>query len=249
MYQEERLYEILNMLRDKTVLSNKEIMETFDISRDTARRDIVRLVDEGVAIRTHGGIAIPSIQNEVKDYKNRININSEEKVQLGKYATKYIAPNQVCFFDVSTTVQALCQWITENISIYTHSLDNMEILADKNCEVHLLGGKLERKNRFLYGSETISQIEDIHFDIAFLGAAAISKDGIYVVDHEDAFIKKKIAERTSFVCVITDSEKFFKLSTFKAISFDSIDLVITTKEPPLEIKERMKDAGTIVEIV
>lgn len=249
MYQEERLYEILNMLRDKTVLSNKEIMETFDISRDTARRDIVRLVDEGAAIRTHGGIAIPSIQNEVKDYKNRLNINSEEKIQLGKYATKYIAPNQVCFFDVSTTVQALCQWITENISVYTHSLDNMEILADKNCEVHLLGGKLERKNRFLYGSGTISQIEDIHFDIAFLGAAAISKDGIYVVDHEDAFIKKKIAERTSFVCVIADGEKFFKSSTFKALSFDGIDLVITTKEPPLEIKERMKDAGIVVEIV
>ena len=249
MYQEERLYEILNMLRGKTVLSNKEIMETFNISQDTARRDIVKLVDEGAAIRTHGGIAIPSIQNEVKDYKNRININLEEKIQLAKYATKYITPNQLCFFDVSTTVQALCQWITENISVYTHSLDNMEILSEKKCDVNLLGGKLERKNRFLYGSQTISQIESIHFDIAFLGAAAISTDGIYVVDHEDAFIKKKVAERTSFVCVIADGEKFFKSSRFKAISFDGINLLITNKEPPLEIKQRMKDAGTIVEIV
>lgn len=33
MYQEERLYEILNILREKTVLSNKEIMDTFNISR------------------------------------------------------------------------------------------------------------------------------------------------------------------------------------------------------------------------
>lgn len=79
MYQEERLYEILNILREKTVLSNKEIMETFNISRDTARRDIVRLVDEGVAIRTHGGIAVPSIRTEIKDYKSRLSINSEEK--------------------------------------------------------------------------------------------------------------------------------------------------------------------------
>jgi DeoR/GlpR family transcriptional regulator of sugar metabolism len=249
MYQEERLYEILNMLKEKTALSNKEIMETFNISRDTARRDIVRLVDEGAAIRTHGGIAIPSIQNEVKDYKSRLTINSEEKIRLGKYAIKYIASGQICFFDVSTTIQALCQCITENISIYTHSLDNMEILAEKECEVHLFGGKLQRKNRFLYGSGTISQIEDIHFDIAFLGAAAISTDGIYVVDYEDAFIKKKVAERTSFICVIADDEKFFKSSRFRAIPFSGIDLLITTKEPPQEIKKQMEDAGTIIEIV
>lgn len=249
MYQEERLYEILNMLKDKTVLSNKEIMDAFGISRDTARRDIVRLVDEGAAIRTHGGIAIPSLQTEVKDYKSRLSINSEDKIKLGKYAVKYIKPDKVCFFDVSTTIQALCQYITENISVYTHSLDNMTILAEKNCEVHMLGGKLQQKNRFLYGSVTINEIEDIHFDLSFLGAASISQDGIYVVDHEDAFIKKKAAERSSFVCIIADGEKFFKSSPYKSISFDKIDLIITTKEPPLEIKEHIEAAGTTVEVV
>ncbi|AQS05208.1 DeoR/GlpR family DNA-binding transcription regulator [Clostridium beijerinckii] len=249
MYQEERLYEILNILREKTVLSNKEIMETFNISRDTARRDIVRLVEEGVAIRTHGGIAVPSIRTEIKDYKSRLSINSEEKIKLGKYAAKYVSTNQACFFDVSTTIEALCQCVEDDISIYTHSLDNMEILAEKNCDVHLLGGKLQRKNRFLYGSGTINQIEDIHFDIAFLGAAAISEDGIYVVDFEDSYIKRKVAERSTFVCVIADGEKFFNSSTFKAISFDRIDLLITTKEPPENIEKRMKDSGTVIEIV
>ncbi|NYC47757.1 DeoR/GlpR family transcriptional regulator of sugar metabolism [Clostridium beijerinckii] len=73
-------------------------METFNISRDTARRDIVRLVDEGVAIRTHGGIAVPSIRTEIKDYKSRLSINSEEKIKLGEYAAKYVSTNQVCFF-------------------------------------------------------------------------------------------------------------------------------------------------------
>ena len=61
MYQEERIYKILKLLREKKSLSNQEIMEKFNISRDTARRDILKLVDEGVAVRTHGGITKPEL--------------------------------------------------------------------------------------------------------------------------------------------------------------------------------------------
>ena len=46
MYQEERIYEILKMLKDKKTLSIHEIISIFEISRDTARRDIVKLVNE-----------------------------------------------------------------------------------------------------------------------------------------------------------------------------------------------------------
>lgn len=46
MYQEERLYQIMNLLRKKKSLSKQEIMSTFNISRDTARRDIICLVEQ-----------------------------------------------------------------------------------------------------------------------------------------------------------------------------------------------------------
>ncbi|SHJ16648.1 DeoR/GlpR family DNA-binding transcription regulator [Propionispora hippei] len=249
MFQEERIYEIVNMLKDRRVLSNQEIMQAFQISRDTARRDIVKLVNEGLAIRTHGGIALPVIQDEVKGYKKRLAINSEAKIRLGKYALKYISPGQICFFDVSTTIQALCQYLDENVLAFTHSLDNMEALSGKQGEVHLLGGKLEPKDRYLYGSKTILEIEDIRFDIAFLGAAAITADGIYVVDYEDACIKRKVAERAAFVCVVADGAKFNKASSFKVISFGKVDLLLTTQEPPLAVKESMKYAGTSVKVV
>ncbi|MGP3784884.1 DeoR family transcriptional regulator [Paenibacillus sp. 1A_MP2] len=36
-------------------MSVTDICTLFEVSRDTARRDIVRLVQEGVVIRTHGG--------------------------------------------------------------------------------------------------------------------------------------------------------------------------------------------------
>ena len=58
MYQEERIYKILEILKTKKTMTNQEIMDQFHISRDTARRDIVRLVSENLAVRTHGGITL-----------------------------------------------------------------------------------------------------------------------------------------------------------------------------------------------
>ena len=54
MYQEERLVKILEYLDYANNLSVHEICKMFTISRDTARRDIVKLVDKGTVIRKIG---------------------------------------------------------------------------------------------------------------------------------------------------------------------------------------------------
>ena len=46
MYQEERVYQILELLKKEKTLTNQDIMNKFNISRDTARRDIIKLVKD-----------------------------------------------------------------------------------------------------------------------------------------------------------------------------------------------------------
>jgi DeoR/GlpR family transcriptional regulator of sugar metabolism len=68
MYQEERLYQIMNLLRKKKSLSKQEIMSTFNISRDTARRDIICLVEQSLYAHM---VVSPYLQcNFVKASKN-----------------------------------------------------------------------------------------------------------------------------------------------------------------------------------
>ena len=47
MYQEERLRRILEWLKSEQALSNQDLMERLEISRDTARRDIIKLSEAG----------------------------------------------------------------------------------------------------------------------------------------------------------------------------------------------------------
>lgn len=249
MYQEERICQILEVLKERKTLSNQEITELFHISRDTARRDIVRLVEQGAVVRTHGGIMVPPMYAEAMPYKERSGVNREEKKLLAQKAVTYLTPGSVCFFDIATTVEEICRHVPDTIEAYTNSLDNMEYLAERGCGLHMLGGRMNRRNRYFYGGETLFHMENIHFDIAFIGAASICCDGIYVEEEEDAWVKRKAAERSAFVCVVSDSSKFLKKSHFKAVSFESIHLLLTDSQPPAEIMKSLKETGTILDLV
>ena len=56
MSQEERLIQIKKLLKEKHHLSTRIIAQYFNVSFDTARRDVIHLTTTGQAIRVHGGV-------------------------------------------------------------------------------------------------------------------------------------------------------------------------------------------------
>ncbi|BCG58019.1 DeoR/GlpR family DNA-binding transcription regulator [Paenibacillus sp. URB8-2] len=248
IYQEERLLKILDQLKTHAQLSNADVCELLDISRDTARRDIIKLVEEGAAIRTHGGIALPFFKEEIKAYKDRAASASTEKLRIAQTANGYIAKGEVCFMDVSTTVRELCAQVREKITVYTHSLDNAEVLAGKtDVDLQLLGGKFNHDNRFFYDETQALQLNEIYFDKVFLGAAAIMEDGIYFANREDALVKKLVAGRAGKVFVLADNQKFNLTASFRGMEFSDINMLITDENPPEKLLPVMRESG--IEII
>ncbi len=233
MYQEERLLKVLEYLNEHNSMSIHDICEMFNVSRDTARRDIVKLINQGTAIRTHGGISIPILKNTIKEYRERIEAYSEEKKSIAKKALEFIEEGKHYFFDVSTVVSFLAQEINKSIWVITHSLDNIEILSEKeNIDVHSIGGCLNKKNRFFYKADYINYFDGIRFDTAILGAAAITEDGMYYVDEEDALIKQDAIKKSDIVIVLAEYKKFKCLSYYRGAKWEQIDVIITDKMPP-----------------
>lgn len=104
VYQEERIYKILEILKTKKTMTNQEIMDQFHISRDTARRDIVRLVSENLAVRTHGGITLNDV-HQIGNYQTRKQENEEIKNEIGKTAVSLIENNKVIFLILQRLLQ------------------------------------------------------------------------------------------------------------------------------------------------
>ncbi|GIM29296.1 DeoR family transcriptional regulator [Clostridium polyendosporum] len=233
MYQEERLLKILEYLNENNNMSIHTICEMFNVSRDTARRDILKLIEQGTVIRTHGGISLPILKNKIKAYRERIEAYSEEKSRIAKKALEFINEDEHYFFDVSTNVRLLSEYIDKRVLVFTHSLDNIEILSEKeDVSVHSIGGCLNKKNRFFYKLDCIDYLNGIRFDTAFLGAASINEDGLYYVDEEDAFIKQISVKKSTKVIILAEYEKFKRSSYYKGVSWEQIDIIITDKMPP-----------------
>ncbi|WP_063845918.1 DeoR/GlpR family DNA-binding transcription regulator [Paenibacillus sp. FJAT-27812] len=249
MYQEERLLKILEYLKQHQSMSVTDICTQFEVSRDTARRDIVRLVQEGVVVRTHGGLALPELQKKILSYQDRLIDESETKKRIGKLGAKLIQDHETVILDVSTTVQFVAEQISaKNITVVTHSIDNVATLSNReDLQIYVLGGYLNVKHRLLYGSSIIDKLSEIRADKAFIGAAAIRSDGLYYPFEEDARVKREMARRSDQVIVVADHTKFIGKSFYR-LDFDHVDILITNREIPSEIREVLDQKNiTVIE--
>lgn len=160
-------------------------------------------------------------------YKERLDLNIDEKKKIVEKAMLFVHDNGTYFFDVSTNVQLLAKTLNKKVTIFTHSLDNLNILSEKqDVLVNLIDGYFNRKNRFFYRADYKKYFEDIEFDAAFLGAGSIRKDGIYYENEEDVFIKQEVIKKSKKVILLAEHQKYEKTAYYKGIDLDKINIII-----------------------
>lgn len=231
MNQEERLIRILNYLETHKTMNIKQMCESFDISRDTARRDIVELTKEEMVVRTHGGVALQSFHKKIDDYRYRSNTESETKKLIGKKAASMITDNEMIYLDVSTTVNFIAQFLkAKQVTIVTNSIDSAYVLAQsEDTTIHVLGGILNKTTRHVTGFSSIEKLKDYHFNKVFIGAAGITEDGIYYGSEEDIYFKRELIQRADQVFLLIDHTKHNHRQNYRALAFESIDTIITNQ--------------------
>lgn len=168
-----------------------------------------------------------SFNNNIYSYKERLNLNINEKKRIVEKAMHFIHNGGTYFFDVSTNVQLLAKSLNKKATIFTHSLDNFNILSEKqDVSVNLIAGEFNNKNRFFYRTDYKKYFDGIEFDSAFLGAGAIRSDGVYYENEEDAFIKSEVAKRSKKVILLAEHQKYEKTTLYKGLTLDQIKIII-----------------------
>lgn len=235
MYQAQRLEEIMVLLQKHEDLTTEQMIEHFNVSRDTVRRDFAKLANEGKVKRVHGGIMALN-QDKVFPFNDRLNEFTESKKHIAELAKDFIKPNGTYFFDVSTTVLQLAQLVDVPVTIYTHSLDNAIMLSTNDqVELHTLGGKFFRKNRFFYSLNEAELLQKINFDAAFIGAAGLKDSQVSFENQEDAYLKKLVLTHTKQKFLLAEKTKFAKTATYVLDNLASFDYLITNEAPAAEI--------------
>lgn len=219
MFMEERHAEILKLLAEQGRISNAEIQNLFQISYDSAKRDLRILEEQGLLKRTHGG-AIPARQvgaNCIKDLApdERVREVKENYLAIAKKAVQEIAENDVVYITNASVGFLMAQNMGEvHCTVVTNSIAIAEELRKKeNITVLLAGGEMQ-KNGCCYDDFAISVINRLRFDKCFVTSACISaKFGLSVQ-------KSRSLALTN--AVINNSKTVYGLYPFEKIGFDSV---------------------------
>lgn len=194
---------------------------------------------------------LPRLTKEVFDYNERLLLEPDGKWKIGQIAASMVQDGDYVIFDASTTVQFAAQsLVAQEVTVVTNAIDAASILANKNgIKVHLLGGVLNGKHRFLYGATTLEKLAEYQVDKLFLGACGISPDGISYPDEEDGAVKREMIRHADQVIVLADRTKFRKRLFHKISGLESIDIMITDQEPDAELGRVLRDYDVQVIVV
>lgn len=240
--QKQRLDIILLNLQEKNSLTLQEIIDLTGSSRDTARRDIIKLVNNNMAVRNYGGLSLPSSYNKLSVFLDRMDKEKAEKQCIAKMASHLVQSREFLYLDVSTTVSFLPQYLKQFDSLYTitNSIDIADkLLRQTDSEVRLLGGSLDREKRCVIGTKALSDLTDYHFSKAFLSADGITQQGVFYSYDEDIEYKRQIKKRTDQLVLLLDHKKINATHNFHVFNLKDIDVLITTVTLPKKLEKAL----------
>ncbi|BDZ32076.1 DeoR/GlpR family DNA-binding transcription regulator [Lactiplantibacillus sp. WILCCON 0030] len=237
MVQQLRQQKLLQALDRARQMSVADVMQQLNVSRDTARRDIVAITEKGLAQRIHGGVQVLNFGSKIPSFQDRLQQFTATKIGLAKTVLPLITAGQYVFIDVSTTLLKLTQLLTQQVTVYTHSLDNAISLATNPAiTLHVLGGELNQMNRFMAGPETLAALRHVQFDQVIVGAVTVTATGIYFSDEADAAVKRQALAQTAQGVLVCEHRKFGQVARFQGGTLAQLQVVVT--DEPLRPTER-----------
>ena len=247
MNQDIRKKYILDTVDKNGEVFINQIVNKFNVTGMTARRDIAELVERGYLIRTHGGAVKNDPLSNMFSFSRRNERNKEKKTAIGRLAASFIKDNDTIYIDSGTTTVKICQFLKKRkgLRVITNSLPAAsELINYKDIDVILIGGKIVPERRSIYGQTAIEQVSKYHVKKAFIGTEGVSlQNGLTAYGSNESDVSKAVSTLAEKVFLLCDSSKIEKVSFYKFLSIKDIDMLITDSGIDEKTAEIYTDAG------
>lgn len=253
MMKHERLRKIEEYITENKYASVTELMEQFDISRATVRRDLLTLSEESSIICTRGGALIESNTRHELPYRAKEVSNRDEKLRLAERGAQELKAGDTVLIDTGTTLSCLANSIP-NDQFLAATCDvkiAMELASKGNISVLMLGVGPIRKGYYnVTGFFCEQMIREYHFDKLFISCDAIDlQAGVTITNADEVSVKRAMLESSSESILLVDHTKFERLAFSKVCKVSAMTKIITGAELDDAIYRAYLDAGVAIERV
>ena len=246
MLKTERKQLILEELQEHHVVSLEKLVSLLETSESTVRRDLDELEAENKLRRIHGGAELPHSLQQEESIQEKSVKNLQEKKLLAHKAVSLIKEKDVIFIDAGTTTAFLIhELVNKNVTVVTNSIHHAAQLVEKQIPTVMVGGSVKMTTDASIGGVALNQINQLHFDRAFIGMNGVDENYYTTPDMEEGAIKRAIIDNAKQTYVLVDASKvgqtcFAKVAPLKRA------VVITSKGQ--KMVEALKEKTEVIEV-
>jgi DeoR family transcriptional regulator, aga operon transcriptional repressor len=250
---DKRAKEILRLLLRHGKTSVEDLTAELTASPASIRRDLVRLEEQGLVHRTHGGAMLTGkAVYEPFRFDASFHIREDrfaaEKQRIAHAAAGLVKEHETIGLSAGTTTTLVARQLLHRrgIHIITNAVNiGMELSSSTAIETTLTGGSMRWAGAFsLVGPAAIESLDMFVMDRLFLSVTGMDAErGATMIQAEEAAVFRVMVRQARQVIVVADSSKMGNVSPAVICPTREIDLLITDDGIAAETAEAMKAGG------
>ncbi len=254
MFADERRAEIARLVAEGQAVTVSQLMDRYQVSIETIRRDLAHLEQRGLLRRVHGGAV--SMQHKMLQFEKlseRNNRNREEKIEAAAAAVEVIHEGERIFLDSGSTAKEIALRLCKRfkaLTVITHSFEVMQILSRQE-EFHLIqiGGEFLRSEQAFYGYQAEDMLKGLHAQKAILCPGALSlRQGLGDYIPELVPIQRILTQSAEEVIAVVDSSKLDQMGAYQICPLSPLITIATDRKAPMEFIQRCNTKGVHVHL-
>jgi len=253
----ERRSQIAQMVLENGKVFVSHLVDQFQITETSIRRDLSILENNGRLRRIHGGaIPIPG-SSRTDSFAEKMNLHNKAKERIGKVAANLIKPKDILLFDSGTTTLQVIRNIPSSlrnsnlVTLVTNSQPiAQEVLTWPSPNLTILGGLYLPDYQATVGPQTLAQLQEMRASKVFLGTDGLTlESGATTANVLMAEVDRMMVEHSQQVILVTDSSKFGRIGFVPVKPVSAFHVIITDTNAPPDMVQAFRDLGVEVLLV
>lgn len=252
MAQRRRQDLIMELIQKNGFVTTEQLVEHFQVTPQTIRRDLNQLAEQSRVRRHHGGAGIDSSTVNTS-YQTRKIMELEAKEHIAETLVRLIPDNASLFINIGTTTETIARALLyhNNLRIVTNNLHVASILsAREDFNVIIAGGEVRNRDGGIVGEATRDFINQFKMDFGIIGISGIHSDGSLLdFDYREVRVAQTIIANSQTVLLAADHSKFGRNAMVRLGDITQADHFFTDQNPPAEIQQMLKEHDVELHVV
>ncbi len=238
-----RLEQIMDFLKSHNLVTVDQLVAATNASPATIRRDLIKLDQEGVISRTHGGVTLNRFIPSQPTTLEKAQRSPLEKQAIASAAAALVKAGDAIVLDAGTTMIELARQITHlPLRVITSDLHIALFLSEfKQIEVTIIGGRIDDSSQSCIGDHGRRLLQTIWPDLAFVSCNGWDLEkGITAPTEEKAALKRDLMANARRRILLADSSKYGARSLFNIAPLASLTDIVTDAHLPDKTREALE---------